>query len=128
MEQKQGNGGNAENMKNLEHRLQCECVKWVRMQHRNVLIFAIPNGGARTALTGAMLKAEGVVAGVPDLFIAHPTPKYSGLFVEMKIKPNKPSNAQVDAMDRLRNVGYKVEVCYSFDEFVRCVTDYLNCR
>lgn len=113
-------------MKNFEHKLQCECIKWMRLQYRDVLVFAIPNGGARTSLTGAMLKAEGVVKGVPDLLVAHPTPKYSGLFIEMKVKPNKPSDAQVEIMDKLRNVGYKVEVCYSFEDFVKVVKSYLG--
>lgn len=112
-------------MKQLEHRLQCACVRWLRLQHPNVLCFAIPNGGARSALTGAMLKAEGVVAGVPDLMIAVPNGWHAGLFVEMKVKPNRPSKEQVQVIKRLEDVGYKVAVCYSFDEFVKIATDYL---
>lgn len=112
-------------MKQLEHRLQCACVRWLRLQYPNVLCFAIPNGGARSALTGAMLKAEGVVAGVPDLMIAVPKNVHAGLFVEMKVKPNRPSKEQVQVIRRLEDVGYKVAVCYSFDEFVNVVDDYL---
>lgn len=112
-------------MKQLEHRLQCACVRWLRLQYPNVLCFAIPNGGARSALTGAMLKAEGVVAGVPDLMIAVPKGEHAGLFVEMKVKPNRPSKEQVQVIKRLGDSGYKVAVCYSFDEFVNVVDDYL---
>lgn len=112
-------------MKQLEHKLQCACVRWFRLQHPNILCFAIPNGGARSALTGAMLKAEGVVAGVPDLMIAVPKNGYAGLFVEMKVKPNRPSKEQVQVIKRLEDTGYKVAVCYSFDEFVKIVSDYL---
>lgn len=36
------------------------------------LLFAIPDGGRRDAVTGAHLKAEGVRAGVPDMFLAVP--------------------------------------------------------
>lgn len=32
------------------------------------VMYAIPNGGRRDAITGARLKAEGVLAGVPDIF------------------------------------------------------------
>lgn len=117
-------------MRNDEHRLQCACVRWLRYQHPKVLCFAIPNGGARSALTGAMLKAEGVVAGVPDLLIAEPMGCYAGLFIEMKVKPNRPSNEQKEIISRLEDAGYRVAVCYSFEEFEKVVTDYmaLSCR
>lgn len=112
-------------MKQLEHKLQCACVRWLRLQHPNVLCFAIPNGGARSALTGAMLKAEGVVAGVPDLMIAMPKNGYAGLFVEMKVKPNRPSREQKEIISKLEDAGYKVAFCYAFEEFVKIVTEYL---
>ena len=44
-------------------------VSWFRRTHPGVLIFAIPNGGYRGKTTAARLKAEGVVPGVPDLYI-----------------------------------------------------------
>ena len=113
-------------MRNDEHRLQCACVRWLRYQHPQVLCFAIPNGGARSALTGAMLKAEGVVAGVPDLMIAEPRGQFAGLFVEMKVKPNRPSKEQKDIIKRLEDAGYKVAVCYCFEDFEKVVTDYLG--
>lgn len=113
-------------MRQLEHKLQCACVRWLRLQHPNILCFAIPNGGARSALTGAMLKAEGVVAGVPDLMIAMPRNGHAGLFVEMKVKPNRPSKEQREIISKLTDAGYKVEVCYSFEDFVKVITDYLS--
>lgn len=112
-------------MRQLEHKLQCACVRWLRLQYPNILCFAIPNGGARSALTGAMLKAEGVVAGVPDLMIAVPKNGHAGLFVEMKVKPNRPSREQKEIIIKLEDAGYKVAVCYTFDEFVKIVTEYL---
>lgn len=112
-------------MRQLEHKLQCACVRWLRLQYPNILCFAIPNGGARSALTGAMLKAEGVVAGVPDLMIAVPNGKHAGLFVEMKVKPNRPSREQKEIISKLEDAGYKVEICYTFDEFVKIVNEYL---
>jgi len=62
-----------------EHLEQVDFVSWFRKCFPDVLIFAIPNGGQRTRTTGAKLKAEGVVAGVPDLYI----PAWN-LWVEMK--------------------------------------------
>lgn len=71
------------------------------------------------------MKAEGVVAGVPDLMIAEPRGEFAGLFIEMKIKPNRPSKEQKEIISRLEDAGYRVAVCYSFEEFEKVVTDYM---
>jgi len=112
-------------MRNNESRLQQQCVKWFRLQYPNILIAAIPNGGKRSVVTAAMLKREGALAGFPDLFIAKPNEFYSGLFVEMKWGNNKPTEQQKEVMQKLTDAGYKVAVCYSFDEFVNVVTSYI---
>ena len=116
-----------ENMRQKEHNLQVACVNWFRMQFPNEIIFAIPNGGARSPITGAMLKAEGVTAGVPDLMIAARRALYGGLFVEMKAgKAGKISDAQRAMHQRLADAGYLVEVCRTFDDFERVVRWYLT--
>ncbi len=48
-------------MKDLEHRLQCACVRWFAYQHPELkgTLFAVPNGGQRNAIVAAKLKAEG---------------------------------------------------------------------
>lgn len=52
-----------------EHETQAACVRWFRAAWPGLRgrLFAVPNGGRRDAVTGARLKAEGVVAGVADL-------------------------------------------------------------
>ena len=113
-------------MKNQESKLQQACVTWFRLQYPNKIIFCIPNGGNRNIITATILKREGVLKGIPDLFIAEPMNNYSGLFIEMKHGKNKPSKEQVEVMDKLRERGYKVELCYSFDSFVQIVNDYFE--
>lgn len=49
-----------------EHDQQVAVVEWYDLN--GIPVFAIPNGGIRHKRTAAMLKAEGVKAGVPDLF------------------------------------------------------------
>lgn len=44
-------------------------VEWFGLQFPTVKFFAIPNGGNRDAITGAIMKAEGVKRGVPDIYI-----------------------------------------------------------
>lgn len=48
------------------------------------LAFAIPNGGLRDPRTAAALRAEGVKAGVPDIFLPVSRTKYHGFFIELK--------------------------------------------
>ncbi len=55
------NGGKAAPM---EHRLQVECLRWLRLVYPSVLCYAIPNGGQRNAIVAAKLKEEGATAGM----------------------------------------------------------------
>lgn len=90
-----------------EHEEQREFVRWFRQTYPSVIIFAIPNGGARSPATASRLKAEGVMPGVPDLLI----PAW-GLWVEMKrAKGGMVSKEQKSLHVYLESVGYSVIVC-----------------
>ena len=91
-----------------EHVEQREFVSWFRKTHPGVRIFAIPNGGWRGLAAGARLKAEGVSAGVPDLFI----PEWR-VWVEMKrAKGGILSEKQKGWRDYLIGCGYTVIVAH----------------
>lgn len=79
-----------------EHRLQVACVRWFRLQYRNFAhaLFAVPNGGRRDAITGAKMKAEGVLSGVSDLILLLPRGGYAALLIEMKIEKGIQSKSQ----------------------------------
>ena len=114
-------------MRNDEHRLQVECVRWFRLAHPRLLLYAVPNGGQRNAIVAAKLKAEGVLAGVPDLFLAVPSGTAHGLYIEMKNgKKGVVSESQRTVMAALEAQGYATAVCRSFDEFHTTVDEYLN--
>jgi len=90
-----------------EHQEQVEFVQWSRRQYPDVRIFAIPNGESRSQSAGARLKAEGVSAGVPDLFI----PAWN-TWIEMKrSKGGSVSEKQKDWLAYLESVGHQVFVC-----------------
>lgn len=111
-----------------EHKIQCACVKWFRLKFpklRNIL-FAIPNGGRRDAVTGAKLKEEGATSGVSDLILLKSNRFYGGLCIEMKKPGGYQSPAQKEWQKDAEANGAKYVVCRSLDEFMKVVTDYLN--
>lgn len=95
-----------------EHLEQREFVSWFRKRYAGVRIIAIPNGGIRGAAAGARLKAEGVSAGVPDLYI----PAWK-LWIEMKRQRDYTvSREQRDWIDYLQKIGDCAIVCRGFNE------------
>lgn len=121
--------------KNAESSTQIACVKWFRMQFPEYgnLLFSIPNGGKRNVVTAMILKAEGALAGVPDLFLSIPKLDSNlvwthGLYIEMKTDKGKQSEAQKDFMLRVRVHGYQYEVVRSIDEFIKVTKDYLTSK
>lgn len=112
-----------------EHSIQVACVTWFRYAYPELSkrLFAVPNGGRRDAVTGAKLKAEGVIAGVADLILLVPCKGFGALLVEMKTSKGKQSQAQKEwQKDVTSRDEYKYVVCHSFDEFRGAVKEYLN--
>lgn len=66
--------------------MQRMCVGWFRLQYPAVgkLLFAVPNGGARSRTEAAIMKAEGVTAGVTDLILLLGRGGFNALCIEMK--------------------------------------------
>jgi len=93
-----------------EHVEQREFVSWFRKTFPAVRILAIPNGSQRSRTTGARLKAEGVVAGVPDLLV----PAWN-LWIEMKrADVGAVSAVQKDCHRYLESIDHTVLVCAGF--------------
>lgn len=112
-----------------EHQIQCACIKWCDLNGNpdTKKIFAIPNGGNRSAATGAMLKREGVRSGVPDLMLPVARNGFHGLFIEMKnSRKSKPSKEQIGRLYDLMSDGYDACIVYSLDHFVNVVKEYLQ--
>lgn len=60
-------------MKREEDILQAECFQWFwnEYPHLRRTLFHVPNGGVRSKIEAARLKAMGVVAGVADLIFLY---------------------------------------------------------
>lgn len=115
---------------NEESRMQQAVIKWWALKCREFgvpecLLFAIPNGARRDKVVGAILKKEGVRAGVPDLFLAVPRGPRCGLFIEIKTENGIVSDAQFDFIQTLRDQRYAAVVCHSFGSVVVAIESHL---
>ena len=112
-----------------EHRTQVSCVRWFNLKYPNLRgrLFAVPNGGRRDAVTGARLKAEGVIAGVSDFILLKSNRRYGALLIEMKRKDGRLSASQRWWQRVVTENGeYKYVVCRGLDDFMRQVDGYLE--
>lgn len=89
-----------------EHQEQVGVINWFRGRFPGVIIFAIPNGEKRALSVAKRLKAEGVVRGVPDLYV----PAWN-LWIEMKRKSGgRLSPEQKQMIDYLKSIDHTVIV------------------
>ena len=109
-----------------ESGLQISCVNWFRLQYPNHVLFACPNGGFRNAREAGILKAEGVMPGVADLFLMYAAHGYHGLFIEMKTETGKLSDYQMKFREKCRGLRYDYIICRSFADFIKIVNIYLG--
>lgn len=115
-------------MKNIESTLQVNCVRWFRLQYPELarLLFSVPNGGYRSAITAKRMKEEGVVAGVSDLLLLVPNKDYSFLCIEMKTESGRQSNNQkIWQQEIMAKTLGKYIIVRSFDDFISSIKEYL---
>lgn len=110
---------------------QAALMSWAQMQSWRwpelSLLFHIPNGGARSKSEAARFKAEGVKAGVPDLFLPVPRGEWHGLFIELKRQAGgRLSDEQKEWIPALQAQGYRVEVCKGWEAAAELLKNYLG--
>ena len=114
-----------------EHQEQSAVVSWWALAHRTYglpefSLFAVPNGGARDAITGARLKREGVRRGVFDLVLAAGRGGFHALFLEMKVGDNKPTFEQESFLQYLTSAGFKASVHWTSGSAIEEIKSYLG--
>jgi hypothetical protein len=103
---------------------------WAALEARRTpelrLLFSIPNEGFRSKHLGGQLKAAGMRSGVPDVFLPVARHGLHGLWLEMKVKPNRTTPAQNKWLHDLEAQGYAVCVPYSWLEARWYILGYLG--
>lgn len=112
----------------FEHQLQAAFFEWLELKHPeiNEVTFSVPNGVRCSRSQAVKLIKEGLKAGVPDVFMGVPRGTFPGLFIEFKIKPNKPSKVQEARIENFLAQGFKCEVIYNIDDAMKLVGDYVG--
>lgn len=106
-------------------------MKWARMStkaHPELdLLHHIPNGGKRSKVEAAIMKAEGVKPGIPDYDLPVARGGFIGLRIELKAPGNhRVSKDQREVMEALRAEGHRCEVAVGWLAAVEIIEDYLS--
>lgn len=91
------------------------------------MLYHVPNGGSRNTVEAARLKAQGVKAGVPDIWLPVARGRYHGLVIELKrVKGGRTSREQVQWITSLNAHGYRATVCHGWLEAKAEIESYLQ--
>jgi hypothetical protein len=100
-----------------EDAIQRAVLEHLRMRGpRDAFVFAVPNGGARSAIEAAIMKGLGVRAGTPDLIIVHQGKTFG---LELKANGNRPTRIQEEAQTAMRAAGAEVAVAIGLDAAIK---------
>lgn len=126
-----------------ESKLQRQCVAWFRAQYPQyaMLLTHPANEGNGNRVSGAIHKAEGTMAGVPDLILFLPVLAASlgfdiedrrelgyihGLGIELKTAKGRQSQSQQDFQHIFEAAGYSYYIVRSFNEFRSIITNWIS--
>jgi hypothetical protein len=124
-------------MKNPESQLQIALFEWAklcRIPHADDVMpnsklsdymYAYPLGVKLPVATAARLKRHGAKAGVTDIILPLGRGGYFGLYMELKIKPNKLTTLQIEWIEKMRRANYDTFEAYSFEQAVEKIKFYL---
>ena len=118
-------------LKTSEHAEQKAVISWWAIAHKSYglpefALYAVPNASKRTPKMASWMKCEGLRKGMLDLSLDAPKGGFSGLRIEMKIKPNSVSQEQAQVINYLAGAGYAVQVCWSATEAIELIKRYLS--
>ena len=92
------------------------------------LLHHCPNGGKRDRVSAAVLKRQGVKAGVPDLHLPVPKGQYASLYIEMKYGDGRLQKEQKEFLKQAADYGNFVAVCYSQEIALKVIEDYVTLK
>lgn len=119
---------NYERFLSKEDKLQNAVMSYIQMQYPSEFVIHVPNEGKRTPFERFKFKYLGGKAGVPDILCFATRGGYSGLAIELKVGYNKPTEKQLECLDRLEAGNWSVHWCNDFDKAKDIIDNYFKYR
>ena len=115
-------------MKHIESKLQQNCIRWFRYQFPDFtkMMFAVGNGGYRNSREAAIMKAEGVTAGVADAILLVSRHGFNSLCIEFKTEKGGQTELQKEWQKHAELNGNKYVICRTVEEFMKEINEYLR--
>jgi len=124
-------------MSTPEQKTQLAIIEWLKKQHPEVsqYVVKIDNEGKRSVGGHMLALRMGLHKGASDLFIAWPTDKYHGLWLEIKSdvwrgaqgkKAKLHYETQLNFIEKMKAVGFYGEIGAGVDQCIKIISDYLN--
>lgn len=119
-------------MKHIESAHQAQVVEWSRWAfkanpkrypHLDMLHCSL-NGVKLSGTQAKIAKGQGMLSGVPDLFLPVPKNGFHGLFIEMKSEKGRVTENQHWFLTNADSLGYKTVVCYSAKDAISAIQSY----
>lgn len=89
------------------------------------LVYAIPNERKASVARHIALRRAGLKKGIPDICVPIPNDKYSSLYIEMKVKPNRATPEQMTLLKKLNGVGHYAVICWSGEDAINILENYI---
>lgn len=119
-------------MKHIESAHQAQVVEWSKWAYKtgkypmlNMLHCSL-NGVKLSGTQAKIAKGQGMLSGVPDLFLPVPKKGFHGLFIEMKSEKGRLTDNQHWFLTNAESLGYKTAVCYSAKEAISAIQAYYD--
>jgi hypothetical protein len=124
-----------------ELELQAQVADYIRLQYPTVIFHSDYGSGIKLTM-GQAIKQKRLNGGRrswPDMFLAEPKGKYSGLFIELKkegvriykkdgtLVSDEHIREQYDMLEQLRRRGYAANFSCGFDEAKALIDRYMRC-
>jgi hypothetical protein len=106
-------------------------MKWWKMAHRIYGLryedlYHIPNGGKRSKVEAAIMKAEGVQPGKLDYPMDVAIGNCHGLKAELKAPGKKPTRQQMNEINMLNTRDYHAGWFDNWEDLAKFIMDYLK--
>lgn len=107
---------------------QINVMNWIAQVHPKIAksAFHFANERKCTIQQGRLLKRKGVKRGVADVFIGIPKQGKNGLWVEIKVDDNRPTQEQKEFLELQVENGYAAACCWELDACIRIIGNYLS--